>query len=46
MTSLESSLKYNILSSAHKEVGRFLIILLVTNQSRINFNAARQSPTG
>ena len=42
----ESSSKKSKPSSAHKAVESFLIILLVTNQSEISFNAARESSNG
>ena len=41
----ESPLKQSMLSSTYKAVKICLIILLVTKQSRRNFNAARQSST-
>ena len=42
---LESLLYYSIFSSAYKAVKSIVIILLVTNQSKTNCNAARQSST-
>ena len=42
----ESSSKKSKPSSAYKAVESFLIILLVTNQSEISFNAARESSNG
>ena len=41
----ESSLKQSILSPAYKAIRSYLIILFVTNQSRINFNTGRKSST-
>ena len=43
--SSELSLKQGIFSSAYKAVNSFLIILLVTNQSGISYNDARESST-
>ena len=38
-------IKVEYISSAYKAVKRFLIILLLTNQSGISFNVARESST-
>ena len=46
VTSPESSSKNSKPSSSYKAVESFLIILLLTNQLRISFSAARQSSTG